>query len=215
LLALSLSLEDLFVWNGRPKDYERGEAEQSQKLIPVVPEDILRIRQLPDSTCTKMDLISAKEILGFRGDGVPDESGWPYIFGTFKKRVGFVPATVNKIVLNHKDPYSLYGREVLYVDTQTGVPYYKFVYDRRGRLWKSIVGYFVRAEAALDTVLPPRPIFLYVRDHQKRSTSLYTYFSQLLCTSFPENEEKELALGTFTGAEAEPKASSPSPAKPS
>lgn len=198
LLSLSLSLDDVYVWSGRPDDYEVAVADSSSKLVPLITDDMLRVSKVEENSCSRLELVSAKQVIGFQGDGVPDESGWPYIFGTFNKRVGFVKSILTKVVLNHKDPYSLYGREVLYIDANSGLPYYKFVYDRRGRLWKSIIGYYTSIESGLDNKLPPRLLFMYLKDHQKRSTSLYTFYDQKVCTSLTESDQHSLSLSEFT-----------------
>lgn len=54
----------------------------------------------------------------------------------------FIEREARILDLSAADPYSLYGRQIIHVDKQSGLPIYKTVFDRGGRLWKSVVGIY-------------------------------------------------------------------------
>ncbi len=70
---------------------------------------------------------------GWETKGWSGDSWWPANYTLVKRPVWVVEATP-------KDPQYAYGRQVLWIDKDLYVGYYKEAYDKGGRLWRSQVG---------------------------------------------------------------------------
>ncbi len=87
----------------------------------------------------------------------------------------FVPRRLWRVELTSGDPYSLYGRQVLYVDKGSMLPIYKFVYDRSGHLWKTVIGIFGLGTTADRKTKRPYAAGQLVIDHRKDETNVLRF----------------------------------------
>jgi len=99
--------------------------------------------------------------------------------------VVFVPVELWRVELRSRDPYSLYGRQVLYVDTELMLPVYKFVYDRAGRHWKTVMSVFGMAESE-DKERYPFTSLMVIDDLKAGDSFLLDYLNIRYCNEFPE-----------------------------
>ncbi len=137
LVTSSLAIDDFLGWSNNLNFFKSRVVGKSQLLTPFPSLRPLKLE--PTSGCFKLG--SAQGELG---------SFWNFENQKFKggydwlpAKAIFIPRELYQIELAPTDPYYLAGREELYVDAETFLPYYKFVYDRSGRLWKAeMFGWF-------------------------------------------------------------------------
>ena len=128
------------------------------------------------------------------GSGGSDQALWNFETPKFPGaadwlpiKAVWVPREVYKIEVTTKDPYSLYGREVLYVDTETMLPVYKIVFDRAGRYWKTIIaawGYASTTDRKRRTMYPGFEIILDVLNNKE---FVMDYAKLRYCDSYPQD----------------------------
>ncbi len=134
ILGSGFSMEDLLLFSGKVESMEGHFDKKVLGLVPFV------------------DLNSANLNFLENGCKAVKERGnlsfprWNFESRRFEQGAGwiptaavFVPRELLRIELNSSDPFSLYGRQVIYFDSEMMVPVYKIVFDRVGNLWKILI----------------------------------------------------------------------------
>lgn len=134
LVNTSLSMEDIFVWSGKLEGLEPHVSGSVNYMMPFFSADSLGLEPA-GSGCASIsgqaDRFAAVKL------GV-SEGRQPWAI--FSSAVVNVPRRLYRIELAQKDPFSLYGRQLLYVDSESMLPVMKLVFDRSGHLWKQVIG---------------------------------------------------------------------------
>lgn len=89
--------------------------------------------------------------------------------------MSFVPRELVRIDLLQRDPYSIYGRQVIYLDAENLAPYYKFVFNRTGQLEKIVItahALVASADAKIKTIVPTST---FIRSNSDKRTATITY----------------------------------------
>ncbi|RMG43887.1 MAG: DUF1329 domain-containing protein [Candidatus Dadabacteria bacterium] len=196
LVGSYVSLDDLFVWSGKQEQIKvSGDLKLQSLLSPFYTLDMTRaIKDQANKGCV---IINIKE-----GQESPISEATSSLFYDEKTTIQpssvlmadaatFVPRFLWRVSLLSRDPYSLYGRQVLYVDVYSMLPVLKVVYDRAGRLWKLVAGF---AGLALDIDSKIRfPFYsdIFVYDFQKHDSSLMSFRNFRYCSRLPQNVSLE------------------------
>lgn len=105
----------------------------------------------------------------------------------------FVPRELWRVELTSQDPFALYGRQVLYVDSETMLPLFKVVFNRAGNLWKIVMTAFGLAATDDNSRKVPFPVFTAVLDRLNQESALISYTRVSFCSRLGE----EIRLSDF------------------
>ena len=112
----------------------------------------------------------------------------------------FVQRELWRLELISKDPFSLYGRQILYVDPVTMLPVYKAVFDHSGRIWKVIITAFGLAAEQENGLRAPYPDFSIVFDLKTEGMTVLDYKGITYC---------DTSEGRFASADFDPSTMGP------
>jgi hypothetical protein len=179
LVTSSLAIDDMLGWSNNINFFKSRVVGKSQLLAP-----FLSLRPL------KLDGAGGC----FKLSGAQGELGsfWNFENQKFKgghdwlpAKAVFIPRELYQIELAPKDPFYLAGREKLYVDAETFLPYYKFVYDRSGRLWKAEMfgWFFSKASDGIRQI--PVPGFQVIVDLIAKRDLVLDFSRFRSCREFP------------------------------
>lgn len=150
---------DLFLWSAKPQRYSARVVEEKRLLLPFA--------NLGKATAVYEEVLSesqqgaekAQTVHGRfqRSDGSETMMLWNHQTRQFAGGAAwipteaiFVPRDVWIIELLPKDPFLTTGRELLVVDKESMLPFYRIVYDRSGEYLKTILGSWGLAEPGKD-----------------------------------------------------------------
>ncbi len=193
ILGSGLSLDDVFVWSTKPQSVQAKVVAEKVLLLPFSSLNIYRAEMQPSAGLPTSKLAPAGEAApkaenfltakGFhqRSDGSLSMVMWNADTRQFAQfppwvptTVFFVPRKVWIIELAPKDPYYSVGREILIVDQESQLPFYKLVYDRFGEYRKTVIGSWGLAQARDGRVRFPFSTFVMSVDRDSQSTSVLT-----------------------------------------
>lgn len=117
----------------------------------------------------------------------------------------FVPRSLIRLELMQGDPYALGGREVLYLDRELFIPFYKVSYDRAGSIRKLVITPYAAVQSPQGQVRTWVPSATYVYEVKTKSLATISYQKVRFC---------EQADSTATLAAFDPKAMIPVVAEP-
>ncbi len=134
-IASTISADDFMLWSGKVELVNPQKMKRRTSLIPIGAAAALQPQK--DGCLMVADTQSSKQDLQMR---------WNYGSRKYAQGASWLPTDAVyikrplwRLDLQSQDPYSLYGHQVLYVDAETMLPIYKFVYDRAGVFWKSVI----------------------------------------------------------------------------
>lgn len=147
LLGTFFTLEDLFTSSIKP-EFMEASVEASQPLLVPFPSAIAAVAKGSDDEdkCHRTIDQSAAGEDRKGSDNIGVHSKWNFEGGTpgagaafLPRSVVYVPRNTWRVELVNQDPYSQYGRQVLYVDAATFLPFMNVVYDRTGQQQKIVI----------------------------------------------------------------------------
>lgn len=187
LAASSLSLDDLMLWSGKMEMVEAKFDRSFQALVPFAAMEMATL-QGSGSVSDCFDVKETDSALSLNR-----ASRWPFEntqqpLANFVLPAGsvFVPRELWRLELISKDPYSQYGRQVLYVDPILMLPVYKIVYDHSGSLWKVALSAYGLASDSENGVRVPYPSFTLVVDVINGVNSVLDYSRVSYCAALNE-----------------------------
>ncbi len=128
--------------------------------------------------------------MGWEKEGWKGKAWWPTNYNLVKRPVWVVEATA-------KDSQYAYSRQVLWIDKELYVAYYKEAYDRSGRLWRMLLNSVSMAQTPEGDLSLAQPDFTLSVDEQQEHATV----------ELPLKQEQPLAFGVglsgdlFTQAE--------------
>lgn len=172
----TVSADDLLVWSGK---VELVDAIAEQSFVGLVPFPGPELGRVESGRTQGCFLPSHGGSAEERGASALDSAAVDP--AAILSGATFVPRRLWRVELTSNDPYSLYGRQVLYVDKASMLPAYKFVYNRSGQLWKTVVGTFGLATAADRLVKVPFLHSQIVIDHIREETNVINMTTFEVC----------------------------------
>ncbi len=103
--------------------------------------------------------------------------------------VKYSPRKLMKYSFIIEDPYSLFGKAIVYIDTNTLTPVYKIIYDKKGILWKTFIN--VPVVISYDKVHGSFPIITYAHNHIDKSNIYFMAHNIRIC---PEISKEQFAM---------------------
>lgn len=178
ILRSAVSPEDFLVWSGKPELADARAEPPATMLAPFLRAEAPAVSS--DKTCVFVD----------RAAAVSNRTTvrWNFESSRYLHGAGWVPSTsiliprsMWRIELVSQDPFSLYGRQILYVDTELMLPIYKVVYNRSGQLWKTVIGSYGLAGVQGSSAKSPYPAYTVVIDHLKNEAFVIDFSRITMC----------------------------------
>lgn len=194
ILGSQLSLNDLFLFSARPHRVKAEVVAEKYLMAPFSLRDQMRLESesdegepVADGTVNSASIPTAR---GFYRNRKGHSVGvlWNAETGLFPGLPGWLPTTIQLsprklwvVEISPLDPFSANGTEVLFVDQQTFLPFYKATYDRKGSFlrwsmmaWSMVVGKDERTRL-------PVPLFVLSVDKTgEHATSIETQYVRRL-----------------------------------
>lgn len=177
IMNSALSIDDFLVWSGKAEMVEAVLDREVTSFVPFISLDSSCLKPA-GSECFQPDF-SGTSGWNYESKRFPDAPGW-LAGGSVQ-----VPRKLWKVDLTSKDPYSIYGRQSLYVDSETFLPAIKIVFDRSGHQMKTVIGIYGFAEADDKTRRLPFLAYMILEDVKLRDFYLMDYRNVTVCDSFP------------------------------
>ncbi len=196
---------DFFSWSGKA---ELAEGAMVSKVVALVP--FPEAQMSPGAV--RGPCVEVKHEQSGEGEGRTIR--WNFSSRRFPQAAGwlptdtvFVPRELIRIEIELHDPYSLYGRQILYVDAERLLPIYKFVFDRQGRPWKTVMSAY--GEVLSSDQAGHVPYYAYtVVDDALNGEAVIADFSRFAsCAAFPD----DMKLADFDPRRLGGEAQAPSP----
>ncbi len=125
-------------------------------------------------------ILSASELFS-RRDGSMAFIMWNHETGRFPQAAAWLPTTVTfvprrvwLVELEPKDPFYLSGKQILVVDQESMLPFYKLVYERNGSYKKTVFGAWALASDSTGAAKLPYLAGLVAVEHQSRVAAAVT-----------------------------------------
>lgn len=177
-----LTPDDWFTWSGKLDQLEVKLLGTMNLLAPFPQERLVKLPSRVNG-CVAVPALSDLEILGEQ-----EELKWNFERRRFFQGAGWLPNKVIyapremfRIEIMPHEPYSTYGRQVLYVDSESMLPLYKIVYDKSGQLYKLVMSAFAYGitEGKREKVF--FPYLTVVHDFLQQSSALVRFVGFKYC----------------------------------
>lgn len=176
LVPGTIAADDLLGWSGKP---ELVDATVERKVQALAPFPGLELRKVAASTTGCLEVVTKEG-----ASDAPQRWDTQRVAGTTlptPRGTFFALRDLYRIELTSKDPFSEYGRQVLYVDAESMLPVYKFVFDKTGKYLKTVITSFGLAEAE-GGVRVPYPSFTLIDDPSLAHSTVLSYRAVKYCT---------------------------------
>ena len=183
LLGSAVSADDFFTWSGKAEELETKVERMTVALVPFPSIDMASLRVDENAACQIIDNTQTggtDTVISNNTSTLRDPNMW------LPNNSIFVPRNMWRIEMSSSDPYSLYGRQVLYVDTYMMLPVYKAVYNKSGRLWKIVMTAYGLAQSENRSLRVPYPAYTVVRDVLTGENFTLHYSRLQYCSKLPE-----------------------------
>ncbi len=185
MLRTSLSPNDIFGWSSKSALVAKESSSEVEAFVIFLDAKSHALQNNGDCRALSRDA-------GVEGEGESDDAvHWnfggrrvPRAAGWLPLDVVAVPRRLYRYELESRDPYSLYGRQILYLDAVSGAPVYKFVFDRAGKPWKTIIsglGMFNQANGIIGVY----SAFSVVDDFRSSEPAIFDVSRIAFCNRFP------------------------------
>ncbi|MCO6432117.1 MAG: DUF1329 domain-containing protein [Deltaproteobacteria bacterium] len=181
ILKTSVAPDDFLAWSGKVELVEPKQIRKIKGLVFFPSVEPVALKQ------------GAGACMEWAADNDPSRSAiWNYQSHKYSQAFGWVPTAsvavprdLWRIEMISRDPYSAYGRQVLYIDAELFVPVYKFIYNRAGYLWKIVAAAYaqgVTSGGARQIILPHYTI---VDDLIAKSAYIIESSETKICSGYP------------------------------
>jgi hypothetical protein len=185
ILGTALALDDILVFTQKIDSLHVKGIEQGMFFMPLV---LLKgqTKQQAKGECSQVNSNS---------EDSNESLLWNYQSNRFASGAAWIPSEaisiprkMYRLHLETKDPYHLYGQQILYIDIELGLPIAKVVYDVSGKLWKTVLGIYAFPTNA-DSIWRYAPEAQVILDYSKNEATLVRYENFKFCNnSFAEKE---------------------------
>jgi len=183
LAKSSFSPDDIFVWSGKAELVDANfDSEQRRLAIfsSLNQEELYSAGACVGLVRNEHDLEGGHQAWNYQSAKFPNGAAW------LPSSAVFVPRDMLRVELVSKDPFSLYGRQVLYVDKESMLPYYKIVFDRAGREWKVAMAVYAQGVTRDKKTEIPIMVSEIVSDVIRDQTFVMDFSKIAVCNSYTE-----------------------------
>jgi hypothetical protein len=205
-----LSLDDLFVFNQRVDSVKARVVAEKTMLIPypsLVPEVPSRMPELFPELASEEREVASDEYDSVGGkhqlkSGRSTSVLWNHDVAAFKQHAPWLPLTMYLVPRNvwiielfPRDPYHPYGKQILVVEKESMLPFYKIVHDSSGEIEKTIVAAwgYVSTGAGDESAGTVFPSFLFAVDRGARSATTMSIHRVQIYSESPTKNNSSLA----------------------
>lgn len=181
----AVSLDDFLTWSGKPEAAVVVGVSRAGFLVPFLSSEAWPVALANGCRTIVTQVPLSKPSMPFDRTLNYDD-GYRTVAEFLGKQPFFKRDLLIVEILN-KDPYVLYGRQILYVDSKTFLPVYKVVFDRAGRQWKTVltvwgVGQFQGG------AWPYFPVATLIHDRKSATWVIEAYQRIRYCADFAPGE---------------------------
>ena len=188
LFGSDLAHDDPYLFSGKVQYFTWKLVGVQQALVPYTLPNPKRLRPANKG----YQLENPKDLLtmGWEKEGWKGKAWWPTSCNLVKRPVWVVEATA-------KDSQYAYSRQVLWIDKELYVAYYKEAYDRSGRLWRMLLNSVSVGQTPQEDLSLAQPDFTLSVDEQQNHATVELPFKEGQPLAFGVGLSEEL----FTQAE--------------
>jgi hypothetical protein len=216
ILKSTLALDDIFTYSGSGLGIEITSITEHEYLIPFLEEPIPIIRDATSTNCRSLSINSEEK----HSEGV---KSWNFESQRFSAALPSLPTQafwqlrkLLKLELEPRDPFALYGRQLLYIDSSSKLPVFKIVNDISGRALKRVYSLLATTLASPEKKGEKEskfanlyPIATIIDDLQKRESSILNITQLKSCSKV--KDDFSLAIFDPNTLSTQKKRDSPSP----
>lgn len=130
LFGSDLAHDDPYLFSGKVQYFTWKLVGTQDALVPYVSTNPNSLRR--ESKGYGLEEQKEPVIMGWEKEGWKGKAWWPTTIQLVKRPVWVIEATA-------KDPKYAYGRQVLWIDRELYIAYYKEAYNRAGQLWRVLL----------------------------------------------------------------------------
>jgi len=130
LFGSDLAHDDPYLFSGKVQYFNWKLVGAQDALVPYVSTDPKPLHR--ESKGYGLEEQKDPPVMGWEKEGWRGKAWWPTTIQLVKRPVWVIEATA-------KDPKYAYGRQVLWIDRELYVAYYKEAYNRAGQLWRVLL----------------------------------------------------------------------------
>ena len=162
LFGSDLAHDDPYLFSGKVQYFTWKLVGVQDALVPYVPASPNVLRR--ESSGYGVDERKEPLRMGWEKEGGKGKAWWPTSVQLVKRPVWVIEAT-------SKDPKYAYGRQILWIDRELYIAYYKEAYNRAGQLWRMLLNSVTVARTPEgDFSLVQLDLTLSVDELQQRAT---------------------------------------------
>jgi len=169
LFGSDLAHDDLYLFSGKVQYFTWKLVGVQEALVPYTLPNPRPLRRAQKGYLleTSQDPL----IMGWEKEGWQGKAWWPTNYSLVKRPVWVVEATA-------KDAQYAYSRQVLWIDRELYVAYYKEAYDRAGQLWRMLLNSVSVAQTPEGDLSLAQPDFTLSVDEQQNAATVELPFKQ-------------------------------------
>jgi hypothetical protein len=162
LFGSELAHDDPYLFSGKVQYFRWKLVGTQDALVPYTLPNPKPLRRTDQGYL--LELPSDLLVMGWEKDGWKGSAWWPTKCGLVKRPVWVIEAVA-------KDEQYAYGRQVLWIDRELYIAYYKEAYNRAGQLWRMLLNAVSVARTPEGDLSVAQPDFtLSVDEEQNRAT---------------------------------------------
>jgi hypothetical protein len=163
LFGSDLSHDDPYLFSGKVQYFAWKLVGVQEALVPYTLPNPKLLRRADQGYLLEnpKDLL----VMGWEKEGWKGKAWWPTNYSLAKRPVWVVEAT-------GKDPQYAYSRQVLWIDKELYVGYYKEAYDKEGRLWRVLLNSVSVGQTAQGDFSLAQPDFTLSVDEQRNHATV-------------------------------------------
>lgn len=178
LIPVVIALDDIFTWSGKVEALQADSVSAIEALVPYPSLRLAESAEVSSGCLTVQDRFSLSDsAFGRWNFQVRRYSGGAWL----PTELMYVPRKAWRIALGQKDPYALPGRQVVYVEKDSNLPWLRVVYDQAGVRWKTIWSAFGLALSPDRLRRFAYPSVTVVYDHKAKEAALIDYAGYTMC----------------------------------
>jgi hypothetical protein len=169
LFGSDLAHDDPYLFSGKVQYFTWKLIGVQDALVPYTQPNPKALT--PDTNGYVLEKSSQPLVMGWEKEGWSGKAWWPANYSLVKRPVWIVEATA-------KDSAYAYGRQVLWIDRELYIAYYKEVYNRAGQHWRMLLNSVSVARTAKGDVSVAQPDFTLSVDELENRATVEQPFTQ-------------------------------------
>lgn len=130
LFGLDIAHDDPYLFSGKVQYFTWKLVGEQEALVPYTLPNPKLLRRAKKGY--QLDTSQDPLVMGWEQEGWKGNAWWPTNYNLVKRPVWVIEATA-------KDPQYAYSRQVLWIDKELYIAYYKETYERSGQLWRVLL----------------------------------------------------------------------------